>query len=59
MLDRPGIERVGHVHRLRGSVDLYPAVLHLGKGMAAVAEGRQQSRLGCHNRRGARRFAGL
>ena len=39
--DRPRVERVGHVHRLRVAVDLDPAVLYLGKRMAAIAKRRQ------------------
>ena len=57
--DRPRIERVGNLHGLRVSVDLDPAGLHLGEGMAAIAERRQQSRLGCHHRGGACRVAGF
>jgi hypothetical protein len=58
-LHRPGIERVGDIHRLRAVVDLDPGVRYLGKRMAAVSERRQERRLGCHHRGSARRIAGF
>jgi hypothetical protein len=57
--DRPRIERVGDLHRLRILVDFDAAVRHFGEGMAAIAEGRQQSRLGVQYRGGACRAPGL
>ena len=53
----PGVERIGHLHRLGVAVDLDSAVLHLGKGMAAIAEFPQERRLGSYDRGGARRVA--
>jgi hypothetical protein len=57
--DRPGIERIGHRHRLRVFVDLDAAGLYLGEGMAAIAECRQQTHLGRHHRSSACQIAGL
>src|SRR6516164_973594 len=63
--DRPeahhgtGIERVGHLHRLCGLVDLDMAVLYLGKRMSATTERRQQGGLGRYHRSGARWVAGV
>ena len=59
MFHRSRIERVCHFHRLRGLVELDPAILHLGKRMAAIAERRDECRFGSDHRGGARRVAGF